>query len=96
METNHNPLLLPFKNVLRPALITLCILLLPLIYMLIDWLENAGFLFVIFAYPAEFRGVASIAGALKTTKPLVMNIMVLLTAVFVITALVNYIRRRST
>ncbi len=52
--------------------------------MLVDWSENAGFLFVIFSYPAQYPGIANIAGALKATKPMVMNVMLLLTAIFVL------------
>ncbi len=54
----------------------------PFLFTLIDWLENAGFLFVIFSYPAEYPGIAALAGSLKALKPLVEAVIVLLTLLF--------------
>lgn len=54
----------------------------PFLFALVDWLENAGFLWVIFSYPAEYRGVAALAGSLKGLKPLVEAVIVLLTLLF--------------
>jgi hypothetical protein len=54
----------------------------PFLFALIDWLENAGFLFVTFSYPAEYPGVATLAGSLKAIKPLVEAVILLLTLLF--------------
>jgi hypothetical protein len=70
-------------------LVSYGIYLVPLLYMLVDWSENAGFLFVIFSYPVQHPGIANIAGALKATKPMVMNVMLLLTAIFVLAVIVR-------
>jgi len=63
------------------------ILAFPFLFALVDWLENAGFLFVIFSYPAEFPRVAALAGTLKGTKPLIELVIVILTLIFAIVAL---------
>ena len=39
----------------------------PFLFAAVDWLENAGFLFVIFSYPAEYPRIAALAGMLKGT-----------------------------
>lgn len=60
------------------------VLCIPFLFALVDWLENAGFLFVIFSYPAEHTTIASLAGKLKGVKPLIELVTALLTLVFVI------------
>ena len=65
------------------------LLLVPFLFALVDWLENAGFLFVVFAYPAEFPRIADLAGTLKGTKPIIEAIILLLSIVFAITAFVG-------
>lgn len=62
------------------------ILAFPFLFALVDWLENAGFLFVIFSYPAEYPRIATLAGTLKGTKPMIEAIIVILTLVFAIVA----------
>jgi hypothetical protein len=52
----------------------------------VDWLENAGFLWVIFAYPAEFPRIASLAGTLKGMKPIIEAVIVILTLIFSVVA----------
>jgi hypothetical protein len=54
----------------------------PFLFALVDWLENAGFLFVVFRYPVEYPRIATIAGTLKGTKPVVELIILVLTLVF--------------
>ena len=56
----------------------------PFIYALIDWLENAGFVFVIFSYPSQYPGVAAIAGTLKGIKPIAAQTVLVLTLVFAV------------
>jgi hypothetical protein len=68
-------------------LITRGILLFPFLFALIDWLENVGFLIVIFSYPTEYPGIANAAGALKTSKPIVEAVIVALTLVFAVAAI---------
>lgn len=70
------------------------VLLIPFIFALVDWLENAGFLFVIFAYPQEYPGIADLAGMLKKTKPFIEMLVVVLTIVFAVSTLWQS-RRRS-
>ena len=60
------------------------ILTVPFLFALVDWLENAGFLFVIFSYPNEYPGIATMAGALKKTKPFIEMIVVVLTVIFAV------------
>ena len=62
------------------------ILAFPFLFALVDWLENAGFLFVIFSYPTEYPRIATLAGTLKGTKPIIEAIIVILTLVFAIVA----------
>lgn len=69
------------------------ILLVPFLFALVDWSENAGFLFVIFSYPTEHRTIADLAGALKTTKPMIELAVLILTAIFSVVAIRH--RRRS-
>jgi hypothetical protein len=76
-------------------LVSYGIYLVPSLYMLVDWSENAGFLFVIFSYPAQYPGIASIAGALKSTKPMVMNVQLLLTAIFVLAVIIRQVMQRE-
>lgn len=70
------------------------VLLFPLLYALVDWFENAGFLFVVFSYPSENAVIANLAGALKQAKPFVLLTVVALTVVLAVTA-VWQARRRS-
>jgi hypothetical protein len=58
----------------------------PFLFALVDWLENAGFLWVIFAYPAEFPRIASLAGTLKGMKPIIEAVIVILTLIFSVVA----------
>ena len=71
------------------------VLIVPFLFALVDWLENAGFLFVIFSYPQEYPAVATLAGQLKGTKPMVELVVVVLTLVFVIVTIRTSRRRRS-
>jgi hypothetical protein len=64
----------------------------PFLFAIVDWLENAGFLFVIFTYPAEYPRVAAFAGALKGTKPFIELLILLLT---IYLAVVTYRARRA-
>ncbi len=68
------------------------ILTFPFLFALVDWLENAGFLFVIFRYPAEYPAIATLAGTLKGTKPLIELLILILTLVF---AFVTFRNSRS-
>jgi hypothetical protein len=70
------------------------VLLIPFFFALVDWLENAGFLFVIFRYPQEYPGIADLAGMLKQIKPFIEMLVVVLTLVFAVTTLWQS-RRRS-
>ena len=70
------------------------ILLFPFLFALVDWLENAGFLIVVFGYPAEFRTIGAIAGTLKGIKPIVELIILVLTIVFAIMTIVRRRRQR--
>jgi hypothetical protein len=63
------------------------ILLFPFLFALVDWLENAGFLFVIFSYPAEYPRVAALAGTLKGTKPFIEAVIVILSLIFAVVAI---------
>lgn len=58
------------------------ILLFPFLFALVDWLENAGFLFVMFRYPEEHATIANTAGTLKKIKPFVELVILILTLVF--------------
>jgi hypothetical protein len=62
------------------------ILVFPFLFALVDWLENVGFLFVIFSYPAEYPRIATLAGTLKGTKPIIEAVIVILTLVFAVIA----------
>ena len=66
----------------------------PFLFALIDWLENAGFLFVVFRYPAEYPVIASLAGTLKGTKPIIEAIILLLTLVFVTLMMIQKFKER--
>jgi hypothetical protein len=68
-----------------PRLVAGGILLFPFLFALIDWLENAGFLFVMFRYPAEHVTIANLAGTLKKIKPFVEAVIIILTLVFTVT-----------
>ena len=65
------------------------ILAFPFLFALADWLENAGFLFVVFSYPVEYPGIAGIAGTLKGTKPIIEAVILLLTIIFAVAAAVR-------
>ena len=69
------------------------ILMFPFLFALVDWLENLGFLWVVFRYPAEYPMVGNLAGTLKKIKPFVELVIVVLTLVFV--ARTIWLRRRS-
>ncbi len=75
-------------------LIAAGVLVIPFLFALVDWLENAGFLFVIYSYPTEYRGIANLAGTLKKTKPFIEMIVLALTIVFTATVLWQSSRRR--
>ncbi len=69
----------------------------PFIYTLIDWLENAGFVFVIFSYPSQYPGIAAIAGTLKGIKPFAALTVLGLTLVLtVVTLWLAWHRRAGT
>ena len=70
------------------------LLLFPYLFALIDWLENVGFLVVIFSYPVEYPAIANTAGALKTSKPMVEAVIVLLTLVFAVAAVIHARQKR--
>lgn len=63
------------------------ILAFPFLFALVDWLENAGFLFVIFSYPVEYPRIATLAGTLKGTKPMIEAVIVILTIIFAVIAI---------
>ncbi len=67
----------------------------PFIYALIDWLENAGFVFVIFSYPSQYPGIAAIAGTLKGIKPFAALTVLGLTLVFAVITIGLAWRQRS-
>ena len=69
------------------------LLALPFLFTLIDWLENVGFLIVVFAYPAEFPRIADTAGLLKTTKPFV-ELVILIVTLIIGVATIRLSRRR--
>ena len=69
----------------------------PFMYALIDWLENAGFVFIIFSYPSQYPGIAAVTGTLKRFKPFTALIVISLTLVIaVITLWLVWLRRAST
>ena len=69
----------------------------PFMYALIDWLENAGFVFIIFSYQSQYPGIAAITGTLKRFKPFTALIVICLTLVIaVITLWLVWLRRAST
>jgi hypothetical protein len=63
------------------------ILLFPFLFALVDWLENAGFLWVIFSYPVEYPRIATLAGTLKGVKPFIEAVILVLTLVFAVIAI---------
>lgn len=69
------------------------ILIIPFLFALVDWLENAGFLFVVFSYPTEYPAVANTAGTLKKIKPFIELSVVILTIVFAAIAIWRSRRR---
>ena len=69
------------------------ILVFPFLFALVDWLENLGFLWVVFSYPAEYPTIGNLAGTLKKIKPFVELVIVVLTLVFVVTTI--WRRRRG-
>jgi hypothetical protein len=66
----------------------------PFLFAIVDWLENFGFLIVIFSYPAKLPAIASSAGTLKATKPLIELVIVVATLVFVTVVLWDRRQRR--
>jgi hypothetical protein len=83
-----------FPNGMFGRLVAVGILFFPLVFMLIDWLENAGFLLVIFAYPeTELPTVAGLAGMLKGIKSYFLYSMVILSLLFAVTAVWQRLRR---
>jgi hypothetical protein len=71
------------------------ILLFPLLFMLIDWLENAGFLMVIFAYPeTELLTVGKLAGMLKGIKSYFLYSSAILSLLFAAIAVGHRLRRQ--
>lgn len=68
------------------------VLMVPFMFALVDWLENLGFLWVVFQYPHEYPGVGNLAGTLKKIKPFVELVIVLLTLAF---AAITIWRRRG-
>ena len=66
----------------------------PFLFALIDWLENIGFLFVVFQYPAEYPLVADTAGLLKKTKPFVELLILIVTLIIGVTTIRLSRRRR--
>ena len=68
-------------------LVSAGVLIIPFLFALVDWLENAGFLFVIFSYPSEYPVIANLAGTLKKTKPFIELVVVALTLIFAVTAI---------
>ncbi len=70
------------------------VLCVPFGFALVDWLENFGFLFVIFRYPAEYPAIATLAGQLKGVKPLIELVVVVLTLIFVVVT-IRLARRRK-
>jgi hypothetical protein len=70
------------------------ILFFPLVFMLIDYLENAGFLLAIFAYPeTELPTVAWLAGMLKGIKSYFLYSAAILSLVFAAIAVWQRLRR---
>ena len=65
----------------------------PFLVALVDWLENLGFLWVVFRYPDEYPAIGNLAGTLKKIKPFVELIIVVLTLVFAVTTV--WLRRKS-
>jgi hypothetical protein len=63
------------------------VLAIPFLFALVDWLENAGFLFVIFSYPSEYPVIANLAGTLKKTKPFIELVVLVLTIIFAISSI---------
>ena len=70
------------------------ILIVPFCYALVDWLENAGFLFVIFSYPTEYPSIANVAGTLKKAKPFFLLTVLVLTFVIAVIAVRQATRSR--
>jgi hypothetical protein len=70
------------------------ILFFPLVFMLIDWSENAGFLLVIFAYPeTELPTVGKLAGMLKGIKSYFLYSSAILSLLFAAIAVGHRLRR---
>jgi hypothetical protein len=80
---------------LHDLLIRRGVLVIPFLFAMTDWLENIGFLIVVFAYPQEYRAIGTLSGTLKGIKPFVEIIIVLLTLVFVASTLWALKRRKQ-
>lgn len=88
-----------FRRAPRPVftrLPGLGILFLPFAGALLDWLENAGSLLVIFSYPRELWGAARFAVACKQLKLAVNGTSALLSILFALIVVVTLIRGRAT
>jgi hypothetical protein len=75
-------------------LLSIGVLGLPFLFALVDWLENIGFLIVVFGYPNEYRSIGTLAGTLKGAKPLIEIAVVILTLVFAVVTTWLRFRRR--
>jgi cbb3-type cytochrome oxidase subunit 3 len=80
---------------LHDLLIRRGVLVIPFLFAMTDWLENIGFLIVVFAYPQEYRAIGTLSGTLKGIKPFIEIVIVLLTLVFVASTLWALKRRKQ-
>lgn len=83
------------SNRLFELLLANGILLVAFLFALVDWLENAGFLIIVFTYPAEYPAIADTAGMLKGSKRYFLLTNLALTLVFVSVAFGQWLRERS-
>ncbi len=60
------------------------ILVFPFLFAVVDWLENVGFLIVVFSYPEVHRTIGNLAGTLKKIKPFVELVILILTILFAV------------
>ncbi len=74
-------------NSIYSAVLRIPIFALPLLTTALDWLENVGFLVLIFNYPIELLRVANVASALRQGKVLVMGANMILTLGFIVVTL---------
>ncbi len=70
-------------NPLYSALLRVPIFALPLLTGFFDWMENVGFLTIVYCYPVELPLVASISCAIRSAKLFVMSINGSLSTVFI-------------